>query len=65
MLTSLTVECSEVLSSDVVEFLEEIFGVGDVLVLGVSFFDDVSVLSGHRSVNLNVSFAEVLDADGV
>jgi hypothetical protein len=25
----------------------------------------VSVLSGHRSVNLNVSFAEILDADGV
>jgi hypothetical protein len=25
----------------------------------------VSVLSGHGSINLNVSLAEVLDADGI
>jgi len=65
LLTSLAVESSEVLSSDVVEFFEKILGVGDVLVLGVSFLNDVSVLSGHGSVNLDVSLAEVLDADGV
>jgi len=63
--TSLTVESSEIFSGDVVKFLEEVFGVGDVLVLGVSFLYDVSVFCGHRSVDLNVALAEVLDADGI
>lgn len=61
----MSVEGSKVLCGDVVKLLEEILGVGDVLVLGVSFFYDVSVLSGHGSINLNVTLAEVLDADGV
>jgi len=61
----LSVEGSKVLCGDVVKLLEEILGVGDVLVLGVSFFYDVSVLGGHGSINLNVTLAEVLDADGV
>ena len=65
MLTSLSVEGSEILGSDVVEFLEEILGVGDVLVFGVSFLYDVGVFCGHRSVNLNVTLAEVLNADGI
>ena len=59
------IKCSEISSCDFVELFEEISRISCKVILRVGVFNYVCVLSWHASVNLNLAFAEVLDANFV